>query len=454
MRWTVVTVVIALLVVVLTLVLRSGPPALYWQGEPLGNAPEVLARADAAMRAVAQDYEGAVSSRSRCYFLLANAEAHNVEDQLRCGPVLLPWSREQAPWLAYRLSAKPAGSGGTTVRERLSVTTSPAPTATVALVGDQFLRRPGGGLAPAGDAGLSAPAVPRQRAGWGGVLVSPPDGLAPAPVGDVIGDWGATYRLVAYGEERWLAVRLDRRALRDAVVPRSSRHATTRAGLLLPPRGDVFAVAELAVGPGEAAGPVPAQANGRAGPSADHPGISLLGAGRAVTFPSSATTRAGTDLTLAAAVPAHAKAQLEVSDKGLSQQVSLVTGDLSQGPAVLTRVGTDEPLSARGTLGRVGVRVLDASLVWFAGSDGGTVPPNFGLAYLEILASTSPADAMLPVSDFTLVMPGGEVVGAQELPDSDRQALAIGFLVPASFGGGTVTVASGGRGLSAPVSFP
>jgi hypothetical protein len=143
-----------------------------------------------------------------------------------------------------------------------------------------------------------------------------------------------------------------------------------------------------------------------------------------------------------------------VSDKGLPQQVSLATGALSPGPAVLTRVSAAEQLSAQATLGKVGVRLLDASLVWFAGSDGGTVPPSYDLAYLQILAATKPSFASLPVSDFTLVMPGGEVVGAQELPDSDRQALAVGFLVPASFSDGTVVVASGGASLSAPVHLP
>ena len=462
-RWTAVTVALALLVVVLALALHGGRSALYWQGEPLANVAQVISRAETAMEAVAKADEGVVSGRSRCYFLLANAATHDVESELRCGPVLLPWSQASAPWLAYRLSAVPARRGPVAREEKLSVALSPAPSSTVALSGSQVLRRPDGSAGPAGAANLSPPVVPRQRAGWGGVLVAPPDGLVAAPVGDVIGDWGATYRLVAYGKEAWLDARLDRGALREAFNPRSSPYATTRAGmerglplakLLLPPRGDVFAVAELAVSPGEAAGAVPAQANGTAGASADRPELKVLGARRAIMFPSSATGAASSSLTVAAAVPARAKAELVVSDKGLPQQVSLATGALSPGPAVLTRVSAAEQLSAQATLGKVGVRLLDASLVWFAGSDGGTVPPSYDLAYLQILAATKPSFASLPVSDFTLVMPGGEVVGAQELPDSDRQALAVGFLVPASFSDGTVVVASGGASLSAPVHLP
>lgn len=462
-RWTAVAVALTLLVVVLALVLHGGRPALYWQGEPLANAPQVISRAERAMEAVAKADEGVVSGRSRCYFLLANAATHDVESELRCGPVLLPWSRASAPWLAYRLSAVPARRGSVAGEERLSVALSPAPSSTVALFGSQVLRQPDGSAGPTGAAKLSPPVVPRQRAGWGGVLVAPPDGLAAAPVGDVIGDWGATYRLVAYGKEAWLDARLDRGALRKAFNPRSSPYATTRAAierglppakLLLAPKGDVFAVAELAVSPGEAAGAVPAQANGTAGASSDRPELEVLGARRAIILPSSATGSASGSLTVAAAVPAHAKAELVVSDKGLSQQVSLATGALSPGPAVLTRVSAAEQLSAQATLGKVGVRLLDASLVWFAGSDGGTVPPSYDLAYLQVLAATKPPFASLPVSDFTLVMPGGEVVGAQALPDSDRQVLAVGFLVPASFSDGTVVVATGRASLSAPVHLP
>ena len=100
------------------------------------------------------------------------------------------------------------------------------------------------------------------------------------------------------------------------------------------------------------------------------------------------------------------------------------------------------------------VHVSDASLVWFAGSDGGTAPPQSDEAYLQVLATASPAGAsFLPASDFTLDLPGGEVAQAQALADADRQAIVVGFLVPASFSVGTVVVASGGRSFGVPVHF-
>jgi hypothetical protein len=45
------------------------------------------------------------------------------------------------------------------------------------------------------------------------------------------------------------------------------------------------------------------------------------------------------------------------------------------------------------------------------------------------------------------------VAQAQALPDADREAIAVGFLVPASFSVGTVVVSSGGRSFSVPVHF-
>lgn len=451
---------ILVVVVVLAIALRSHPPALYWQGEPMANASNVLVEAQAAMRSVASADEGVLSPQSRCYFSLPNSSDHDVGPYLRCGPILLPWSAPSAAWLTYSLSASPTRPG-----VDLSVATSPPPGGTVALHRGEVLRRPDGASAPKGAGGLAPPAVPRQRAGWAGVLSAPPLGLQPAPVGDLIGDWGQSYRLVAFGEVGELGSRLDPSALRDAVNPPGSAYAivpTTGgrplATLLLPMKGQVLAVAELALSPGEVAGAVPsdAEAVGAGPPGTDRPAIEVLADGTAATFdvPLATGTRSA-NVTLAAAVPAGSRPVLEISDKGLAQEVSLVGGQLAPGPEVLSRVGTDDPLDATGNLPGVQVHVSDASLVWFAGSDGGTVPPDPDLAYLQVLASASPpGSSFLPASDFTLELPGGQVEGSEPLPDSDRTAIVVGFLVPASFSNGTVVVSVGGHSFSVPVNFP
>ena len=275
-RWAALVGVVVLVFVVLAIVLRGHSPAFYWEGEPMANAPHVLAEAQAAMRATASADEGVVSPQSSCYFSLPNRSAHDVAPYIRCGPVFLPWSAPADAWLTYRLRASPTSSG-----VKLSVASSSSPpAATVALAKGEVLRRPGGGAPASRDAGLSPPAVPRQRPGWTGVLKSPPTGLEPAPVGDLIGDWGRSYRLVAFGEVGWLPSRLGPAGRRDAVNPAGGAHAGRTSGdgrpqakVLLPARGQVLAVAELALSPGEAAAPVASGPNA-SGPNASGPNAS------------------------------------------------------------------------------------------------------------------------------------------------------------------------------------
>jgi hypothetical protein len=433
---------VSLLVVLLALTLRGGAPALYWRGERIADESAVLADAEAAMNLEVRGYEGVLTPSSRCWFVLPNSSAHDVEGRLECGPALLPWSSPGSQWLTYQLLAVPAGD-----EERLYVATGSEPTTTVALSANEVLRGPGGGAPPAGSGGLRLPRAPRQRPGWGGVLDAPPDGLVPAPVGDVLGDWGATYRLVAFGSFEWLPAHLDRSALKLASWP--ARFGRSSARLLLPPRGWRFVVADLVVSPGEDAGVVPAQANGALGPSADKPTLSLVTGSSSVSLPFAA----GPDVAVAAVAPARSRPLLEVSDKGLTQYVSLSNGALGPAPEVLSRLGTDDRLSSAARLGVAQVKLEDASLVWFAGSDGGTVPPSYADAYLQVLSTVSPAGAPLGAGNFKLVVPGGQVVAGQALPDSYRKALVVGFLVPASFSYGTVVVSAGGRSLRAPVRF-
>ncbi len=459
-RWAVLVAVAVLVVIVLLVVVRGHAPALYWQGEPFSDGSQVLAQAQQSMQSFSGANEGAVSAQSRCYFSLPTTAAHDVAPYLRCGPVLLPWSSPSAPWLTYKLSASAPTSSGV----KVAVASAPSPDSTVALSKGEVLRRLDGAAPPPGDAGLAVPAVPRQPAGWAAALGSPPPDLLPAPVGDLIGDWGQSYRLVAFGELGHVSSGLDPAALRVASTPPGSAYATEAdhsglplATLLLPPQGQVFVVAELAVSPGEDAGAVPvaateAGATGAAG--SDQPTMEVLAGTEAAALPVVNTSRAA-DVTVVASVPVGAPPVLVISDKGLDQRVLLSTGALEPGPSVLARAATDEPLSATGTLPGVTVRLSDASLVWFAGSDGGTVPPEPDEAYLQVLATAFPvSSSFLPASDFTLQLPGGEVAPAQALPDADREAIVMGFVVPASFSVGTVVVASGGRSFSVPVHFP
>ena len=106
-RWAVLVGLVLVVVIILAIALRSRPPALYWEGQPMENASHVLVDAQAAMQSVASADEGALSSGSRCYFSLANSSDHDVAPYLRCGPILFPWSSPSAPWLAYAISGTP-----------------------------------------------------------------------------------------------------------------------------------------------------------------------------------------------------------------------------------------------------------------------------------------------------------------------------------------------------------
>ena len=124
-RWAVLVGLVALLVVILVVAVRSHPPALYWQGEPFGDGSTVLSQGEQSMQAFAKADEGVVSSQSRCYFSLPTTAAHDVAPYLRCGPVLLPWSSPSGPWLSYKLSASRPTSSGV----ELAVALTPAPRA-------------------------------------------------------------------------------------------------------------------------------------------------------------------------------------------------------------------------------------------------------------------------------------------------------------------------------------
>lgn len=453
-RWAVIVVGLALVVGVLALIFRGHPPALYWQGEPISNGSQVLAQAESAMRTTAAADEAAISSSSRCYFSLPNPSAHDVGREMACGPVLFPWSSRAKAWLEYPLSASPTGSG-----VRLSAQPPADDTLTVALPNGTVLRRPDGASPPKVDAGLAVPVVPYQRTGWAGLLSAPPQGLKAAPVDDVLGGWAHNYRVVAFGEVNHLASHLDLAALRQAVNPKGSAWSTdvsrvSRSGraplakLLVPARGQVFAVAELAESPGEAAGPVPA--GGAAGSS---PQLQVVSGSTNAMLPVPNGTPSG--LYVVAAVPIGSGPELVVSDKGLAQDVSLVNGQPGNVPGVLARLSPVQRLNLTGTLPGVSLHVSSASLVWFAGSDGGTVPPAANDAFLEVMMTATPLSAsFLPASDFALRLAGGQVVNAQALPDADRTVIVMGFVVPAAFSTGAMVVAVGGRTFTVPVDFP
>ena len=177
------------------------------------DASHVLATAETDMQSVASADEASLSSGSRCYFSVANRSDHDVAPYLRCGPILLPWSSPSSPWLTYELRASSTTSGAD-----VSLVSQAPPDATTKLNRGEVLRRPDGANAPSGTGGLALPVVPRQRAGWSGVLSSPPLGLGPAPVGERVSDAGPGWRFTLRSSI-WRAS-LSGRLIRNSRSPR------------------------------------------------------------------------------------------------------------------------------------------------------------------------------------------------------------------------------------------
>ncbi len=460
-RWAAVVGAVLVLVLVMLVATRGGGPTLYWQGRPISGAGQVLAEGAKDLQAMAADNEGVLAGSSRCYFSLPARGSHDVAPYLRCGPLLLPWSSPGRSWATLPLQARPGpGRDVGVVLRRAAL-----PTTTVALSPGEVLARPDGAGVPKGDGGLSVPLVPRQPAWWTGVLRQPPDGLRPAPPGALLGAWGQSYRLVASGQVDRLPADLVPGALRAASVPAGSAFSVPGRGpagrppahLLLPPSGQVFVVAQLAVGPGESSGAVGRAGTG--GAPADRPVLAVQSGGHRapVRAPAGPTAPGASPVTMSfvAAVPVGSRPLLSVTDKGLTESVSLVDGQLYGVPGALTRTGTDDPLNASGRLGGTTVHLRDASLVWFAGGDGGTTPPTYDQAYLQVLATTTPAAASLGLSasSFSLRLPSGQSLAAQSLPVYNRTDVVVGFVVPASFSTGTVVVGRPGHGFEVPVHF-
>jgi hypothetical protein len=528
--------VVVLAAFIVGLELRPGGPfGVYWQGRPIANAAAVLAQGKQVMALDMTAAEGAAASHAACYFSLPLSGAHDVDADLRCGPVALPLAEDTGAWLRLPLRAsvdargraelavagEPANTAQSSKGAKASLQPTANPTAT-GLSGAETLRSAAGDRVAPSSAVVALPALPRQPAGWSGTLATPPTGLHTLPASAHLTAWGASYQVVAAGIFQDLPATADLAALRAATYPPGSpyrppaalaRSGNTAAGgkkatsstsartapLVLPPTGDVFEVLRLNLSAGEAGGAVPAAAaqaevvgrlpgssplsakaraqTGTGVPqTADTPALSLVGTGfrtRLINLPDTS------QVTVVAAVPAAAPGaatSLEVSDKGLTQSLSLSTGTRASGaPIVLARAHTDDPLQVKGTLravsegGRsttVTVAVSDAALGWYAGSDGGTVPASADQAYLQLLVTQTGGGPPVPADGWALTLPSGTTVTGQALPDSDPTAGDIGFLVPADLTSGTVSLAPGvitsgattwsfgTSQLTFPVSFP
>lgn len=431
------------------LVLRSDPPSLTFAGESIAEPEATLAGAEDKLVAIVEERHGATNDDSRCYFSLPDDETTDVNDYVRCGPVLFVDGDPDEPYLSFPLE-ETAGDGDDV---QLVTADQPEDREPSALDATEVLRRPDDVEAPEGSGGLEAPEPIRAEPGL--VEVRSVDDLEledPGASAQIVA-WGQAYDLVGIGQPERFGHGDDARR---------------------PAEGEMFVAAEIEPDLGE-------------GFAVDAPDV-------AIQIGEDAPTAAPTELTsgtltvgLILSVPEDTDVvDLVVTEMGIEQRLSLLTGEPGDGNvSVLRRDNRDQELGASAALvftasapGRitesfnVTVTVPSVSLFWYFGDDGSIHPADPGRAYLVPItewvwdpALGFGADVSLDPPAFTLVLPDGTVVPALNLaPEPDK--ILIAFDVPADLTTATlvvggvyvapdgVTLDFGASQLQAPISIP
>lgn len=426
------------------LLIGEDEPALQWQGEGIDDPEATLTDAEATVEELVAERHGALHDDGRCYFSLPEDETvKDVNEHLRCGPVLFVDGDPEEPYLTFGLSL--SGDGDTTlvVEDR---PTEPQPTA---LDAGERLSRPDGATAPEGNGGLDPPEPPRAPDDVLGAIDVGPSTVGTPPEGAKIGALNAGYELTSLG-----------------TIDRYGRGDDARR----PAEGHQLIAFEVSSGPGELPSPtatpsVQVQVDG--GEMRDVG--SIIGGSSPVVM----------------SVPDDAESvDLVVTDAETEQRLSLLDGTPGDGNIrVLTRtnrtqtLGTAHSVSATASDGSGSASVTGTITVhavfleWFLYDDPSKRPSTPRTAYLTVhveyaWAGVEPADAGLTDQPFSVALADGQVLPAVNLaPDPTSQAI-IAIEVPADFTTGTLqiggvdqqptglTVDFGGNVYSTPISIP
>ncbi len=444
--------VVAIVVVAVLVLPGESDPELTYRGEPLDQPLATLSAAEDTLQDIVEARNGAVNDESRCYFSVTGGGSGDVNDHLRCGPVLFVDGEPDRPYLTFPLSVEGDPAEGAAVR--LVAASTPDDPDPSGLDEGERLRRPDGRSAPEEAGGLEVPAPPRAEPGLlvadplEGVELTEPDGTVQ------VVSWSQSYRLVGTAEperfgrnddarrpaegERFIAARIERR---EGEGPANSA---------APPQVAIQVDDEAPI-------PVPAEVVAAAEP-----------AGLIVSAPQGAE-----------------RVDLVVTEYGAAQRLSLLTGEPGEGTvAVLQRENRTQQLDADADLtftasapGRVSesftvsVSAPRVRLYWFFGADGRQHPDDPDRAYLvpETGFAWDPrlglgADVSLDPAAFTLALPDGTVVPATNLATADE--VLVVFDVPADFTTGTlvvggrytdgdgVTIDFGASAMRAPIEIP
>ena len=404
------------------LVLRPEPTrTLTSYGRPVSNAGSLLRQAEASMRQLVHARHGELAKDSRCYYASQPAEDGTegevtaIGDRMLCGPVLFVDGDRSRPYLVYDLLARPAGGG----KLRLSVDSPDGDDATSAdpRPGSQLLR-PDGQQPPA-TVTLRQPSPPPAM---GEVLTTASTlrtPITPAPPTAVMVGQVSGVRLVEYGF-------VD-------VYGWGDRARTAPAGRRLLAFATEPVPGEFAAGTPDLSVRVDGQERGPLAATSDYVVI---------------------------AVPRHAhRVDLVLTDSGLKQSISLLTGKPDQAnPAVTVRshdrqqLNVARPIRVRLKTG-AGTGVLTGTLTvrqvslsyWAA--DGDCPRPDRAWlhvgAVLQLEGDKQPYGAEPAL--LTITVPGAgqrTTANAAANPATGVDDVAD---VPASITGGTLTFAGSVR---------
>jgi hypothetical protein len=277
------------------------PPSLTYQGKEINAAGDVLKTTEKNVNALVAERHGAKSADTRCYFAqptnpASGAKKTDIDDGLRCGPVLFIDGDKNSTYLTVPLTSTGSGSKVTLESQKSLDGISPAAVPTT-----MKLVRPDGKKAPAGSGGLDVPKPPAAAK----------DVLAVAPI-------DASSAPPAIGNARMVG-RNTKVTLESAgEVARYGKSDDARSA----PAGQKLIAFRVTYGEGAVSGSGSARAQ------------ILVDGGTARSVPE---TSASDDYVIAA-VPTSGNAVLQLTDAGYTQTLTLPDGKSgSKNIAVLAR---------------------------------------------------------------------------------------------------------------------
>jgi hypothetical protein len=414
--------VAAVAVVATVVYVVASQPTLTFDGQEIVEPAGTLESAEDTVAGIVEERHGASNDTTRCYFSLADDQTSDVNEFVRCGPVLFVDGDPDEFYLSFTVEGREADGG-----IRLVAADEPDSPDPSGLDRGEVLRRPDDQAPPSGNGGLDLPEPPPAEAGL--FEVRRLDGIDlddPGPDATIV-SLGRSYRLAGLAQPE-----------------RVGRGDDARS----PAEGEIFLAVQFEVGLGEQVTPTPPEASIQV--DADEPR----------PLPEDVRT-AITPVGMLLSVPSDAEAvDLVVTEVGVQQRLSLLTGEpAAQNPSVLRRANRTQALGGTQSMGftlsqpgfvtenhTVTVTVLSVELLWFFGDEGSRHPPDPARAFLVVdvdyvWPAGFEADLGLDTPVWSLALPDGTVVPATNLADDPVNRVVVGFDVSADFTQGTITIA-------------